>query len=80
MNRIQHPSNNHVLAPPPGMTPEECVALPVTRTVINGHRAFVSFWQPDAEELALIAQGKPLALVVFGNSHPVVGLAVDSTK
>ena len=78
MRRTQHPSNNDVLGAPAGMTVEECNALPITRVRYeNGIHAVASYWQPSVEELALLAKGNPVRLLVLGNTHAPLLLGVD---
>jgi hypothetical protein len=80
MRFIQHTSNNGVLGAPPGWDQKElpCGALPITRTEIDGHAVMVSFWKPDADELAALQAGKAVALLVYGNVHPVVAISVGT--
>lgn len=77
MHFTQHPSNNAVLGAPPGWDQKElpCGALPVTRTDVEGKPVMVSFWRPDADELAALAKGGTVALFVYGDAHPVVAMA-----
>lgn len=82
MNAIRHHSNNGTLGRPDGMTDAECQALPVTRIVYDlagGDQApaSVSYWQPTAEQLALLNAGKPVWLSVMGHAHPPVMLGVE---
>ncbi|MDR7331732.1 hypothetical protein [Roseateles asaccharophilus] len=82
MNHVAHPTNNATLAPPPGMTPDQCDALPITRILydqVDGSTipACVSFWQPSAEQLALLNAGRPVWLSALGLSHPPVMLGVE---
>lgn len=78
MMRQQHRSNNDVLRAPAGMTIEECSALAVTRIQYeDGTPAVASYWLPTGEELARLNEGKPIALVVLGRTHPPLFLAVD---
>lgn len=78
MNPIHHPSNNSVLAPPPGMTPEQCAPLPITRVLYSDQTpAVVSFWQPSAEQLALLNAGKPVWLSILGRTHPPPAIGVE---
>jgi len=45
MNRTQHPSNNDVIGAPPGMSNDECFALPITRLQYSdGAPAVASYW------------------------------------
>jgi hypothetical protein len=78
MNKTQHPSNNAVLGAPPGMSREECGALPITRIEYSdGTQAVASFWTPSEAELQLLNSGKPVRLVVLGKTHPPLSLGVD---
>lgn len=78
MRRTQHPSNNDVLGAPPGLTIDECNALPITRVVYeNGVRAVASYWRPTREELKLLADGHYVRLMVLGDTHPPLLLGVD---
>lgn len=79
MQYIQHPSNNAVLGAPQGWNQKElpCGALPVTRTDVEGKPVMVSFWRPDADELAALAKGGTVALFIYGEAHPVVALAAS---
>jgi len=79
MRYIQHPSNNFVLGAPKGWDQKElpCGALPVTSLDVEGKPAMVSFWRPDAEELAALNAGGTVALWVYGTTHPVVAVGVD---
>lgn len=79
MTPRQHPSNNAVLGSPPGVTTEQCQALPITRVVYEpgGMQAVVSYWQPSAEQLRLLNEGKAVWLSVWGRTHPPVALGVD---
>ena len=79
MERMQHHSNNAVLGAPKGWDQGElpCGALPITRIVDGGITQVVSFWKPNADELAALAAGKPVMLFVVGNTMPPVALAVE---
>lgn len=77
MNAIQHPSNNRVLGAPPGVPIEECRALPITDTELNGYPAVASFWRPEPEELAALNAGKAVVLVVAGHTHPPLFVGVE---
>ncbi|WP_044528699.1 hypothetical protein [Herbaspirillum sp. B65] len=78
MNFTTHPSNNGVLGAPAGWDQERiaCDGLPVTCSEISGQQVVISYWQPSAEEIALLVAGKPVGLVVFGGTMPPVALAV----
>lgn len=78
MDRHQHPTNNDVLGAPPGMSHDECHALPITRIQYSdGTPAMASYWRPTPAELALLQAGQPVRLTVLGTSHPPVMLGVD---
>ena len=79
MDRTQHPSNNFVLGAPVGWNQKElpCSALPVTRLVVDGKPAMVSFWRPTPEELAALNRGGTVALWVYGEAHPPVAVGVE---
>lgn len=53
MNKLQHPSNNHVLGAPKGWDQSQlpCEALPVTLCQVEGVPAVQSYWKPSKEEL-----------------------------
>lgn len=80
MNKVQHPSNNGVLGAPAGWNQAgfPCGALPITRTECEGQPAIVSYWEPNAEELAALNAGSPIALWVIGQTMPPVALSVDA--
>jgi hypothetical protein len=82
MNRTQHPSNNLVLGAPSGWNQGElpCGALPVTRMVVEGKPAIVSFWKPTSEELVALNRGSSVALWVIGDTMPPVSLEVDDVR
>lgn len=78
MNRVQHPSNNAVLAAPPGAKADEVTAIAVTHVVYaDGVQAVLSFWQPTTEELRLLNLGRPVRFGIFGTTHAPVYLGVD---
>lgn len=77
MDFIQHPSNNRVLGAPAGVPIEECRALFITDTAMNGAHAIASFWKPSPEELALLNAGKPVVLIVQGYTHPPLFVGVE---
>lgn len=78
MERMHHKTNNGVLAPPPGSSPEECVALPVTNVLFaDNQRGRITYWRPNVQELAMMAAGAPVRLCVLGSVHPPVHLGVE---
>lgn len=80
MRYVQHPSNNFVLGAPKGWDQKElpCGALPVTRTEVEGKPVMVSFWRPDAADLAALNRGEAVTLWVYGETHPVVAVGGHS--
>lgn len=76
MRPTQHPSNTRVLGAPPGWDQKELPvhALAVTDSVQDGVPTILSYWKPDAAELALLNAGGLVALSVVGRSMPPVGL------
>ena len=79
MQKIQHRSNNGVLGAPAGWDQGElpCNALPVTRTHVGDLPAVVSYWRPDADELAALNAGGAIRLWVVGATMPPVMLDVE---
>lgn len=79
MNKIQHSSNNGVLGAPAGWDQAElpCNALPITRTHVGDLPAVVSYWRPDAVELAALNAGGAVRLWVVGATMPPVMLDVE---
>ena len=78
MRAIQHRTSNAVLGAPKGSTVEECRPLPITRIQYpDGTPAVGSFWKPDAEQLALLAAGASVRLIVLGTTHPPLSVGVD---
>lgn len=79
MNFISHPTNNLVMKAPEGATNVD--DLPVTIAKLSdGSQAIVSFWKPDAEELAALNAGKPVMLYILSPQHPVVSLGVEAIE
>lgn len=70
MKPADFPLANVTLQPPEGMS--DCVPLPVCAT--DG--TITSIWEPTDEERAAIAAGGRIALTVWGNAHPPVGIGV----
>jgi len=67
----QHPSNNDVLAAPPGDTMEECRPAPITRTIYSdGTPSVATYWQPTEHERALLASGGIVRVEVLGQTMP----------
>ena len=81
MERTQHPTNNAVLGAPPGISIDNCGALPITRVLFtNGDQACVSFWRPSASELRLLNAGHSVRLCVMGTTHAPLSIGVDGDK
>lgn len=80
MEPIQLEGMNRKLSPPPNWNPEvdgECGDLHVFAQVPpGGSLRMTSAWKPDAEELAALARGCPVALTVFGSAIPPMALGV----
>lgn len=56
------------------MTGEGCFDLPIVRD--PEAETQTSYWKPDADELAQLNAGVPVALTIFGRFHPPVKLSV----
>lgn len=70
MTPFKHPLCNDILRRPPGTTEEECGDLHIVRE--NGQ--VMSFWKPDAQELAGLNEGGAIGLIVQGATHPPVSV------
>lgn len=55
---------------------EGCSTLPV----VSDGRGFSSFWKPTPEELAALAAGATVQLIVLGSGHPPVSLYVNNPE
>lgn len=79
MRPTQHSSNNRVLGAPAGWDQGElpCGALAITDAVQAGVPSVVSFWRPDAEELAALNAGGLIYLSVVGRTMPPMSLGVE---
>lgn len=78
MDRSQHATNNDVLGAPPGVSIDQCQALPITRIRYpDGTPAVCSFWTPTPDELARLNAGRAVRLCVVGVTHPPLHLGVD---
>lgn len=79
MKAIVHKSTNVVFGPPPAEGDQviDCDSLPATRGVFGGKAGIVSFWTPDADELAALNAGGSIALCILGGVMPVVSLAIE---
>ena len=76
MKIINHSACNAVIGAPEDMQDGSCESLPVAYQTTNDGTFAVSFWEPDATELAVLAQGGGIALWVRaqGRQHPVVAV------
>ena len=81
MNKIQHISNNAVLGAPQDWDQGEmpCNALPITRRHVGDLPVVLSYWRPDAGELAALNAGGAVRLWVVGATMPPVMLDVESS-
>jgi len=78
MIRSQHPTNNAVLGAPPGMTIEECQALPITAgRYEDGTTSLKSYWKPTEVELEILKQGGYVTLEVLTTQHPPVIIGAE---
>jgi hypothetical protein len=77
MRKHQHTTNNVILEYGPSVGVFEERAIPATRAMLEpGIKGFLTFWKPSLEEIELIRQGKPIALLLAGDDHPRVKLMV----
>lgn len=79
MRPTQHPSNNRVLGAPADWDQNElpCGALAITDVVYEGVRHMVSFWRPDANDLAVLNAGGTVSLWVVGATMPPASINVE---
>ena len=79
MRPTQHPSNNRVLGAPAGWDRSElpCGALAITDQIIDGVPHVVSFWRPDADDLAKLNAGGTVALWIVGRTMPPASVGVE---
>ena len=79
MQPTQHPSNNDVLRPPPGVSNDECRPLAITRVIYepSNLQAVVSYWKPSADELRLLNEGRAVYMSCWGQTHPPIAIGVD---
>lgn len=76
MEILNHPLCTQVIGAPSDMPEPACAPLPIAvHTDADGQWA-ISFWMPDASELAMLNAGGCVALHVraSGRQHPVVGV------
>lgn len=76
MKILNHPACTHQLGAPSDMQDGSCDALPVMYQTTEHGTFAVSFWQPDADDLAELLAGGGINLWVRapGRQHPVVAL------
>lgn len=74
MEIFRHSACTHELGAPADVQDGSCETLPVAYVTTEHGMFALSFWKPDAHELALINAGHPVALGVraVGRQHPVV--------
>lgn len=70
---------NVILAPPEGMSKDDCSALPVRVSATNVGPVMVSAWFPTPGELARLNLGAAIHLHIFGQAHPPVAVTVDDS-
>jgi hypothetical protein len=78
MKPIQHVSTNVILKAPADLPVSKCADMPAT--IIsweNGGRGVISYWRPDAAELALLNAGNCVRVFAIGASQPPLALGVD---
>lgn len=83
MHAHQHPTTNTLLTAPAG-TPD-VVSLPVSAVLLptpgfGATPAVVSYWRPDADELARLNAGKSVAVIVLGTTQPPMRVCVDTEE
>lgn len=83
MQPIKHPSSDLTLGPAKGdedtvqVLHATRVALVHDETKHVAAQCIVTYWQPDAADLVLLGQGRPLRLSVMGGKHPPVWIGVE---
>lgn len=77
MKIVNHPLCTAVIGAPSDMRDGSCSGLPVAYTTDEYGTWALSFWKPDAEELAMLMNGGGIVLHVraHGRQHPVIGMA-----
>ena len=55
---------------------ENCQDLHVRVENLDGQRVITSAWFPTKEEIALMQEGQPIHLHIYGSGHPVVAMSV----
>lgn len=82
MKILTHPLCNTSIGAPTDMQDGSCETLPVHQMRDNHGQWSVSFWEPNADELAVLNAGGSIALHVraVGRQHPVVGMSVQPAE
>lgn len=76
---------NDELAPPHGMSDEDCYSLPIERkeqVLPTGVKVptVTSFWSPSPEELEALKNGGLVVLTIVGVTHPPVMVGVGEVE
>lgn len=81
MNPVKTATSTGDLAPPPGVSDEECGHLPYRYAPQpDGSTVFASVWELTSEERGRIAAGANIELEVWAFTHPPVSLAATDEK
>lgn len=80
MRATQHKTNNRVLGAPKGWDQAElpCNAIALTDVLVEGMPAVMTFWIPDASELAVLNAGGFVTLCIPGNTMPPAAIRVEA--
>lgn len=75
MNPIEFPQVNAEFRPPPDLDESQCMTIhaykgKVVGGSVDGAAIVVVAWQPTAEEIELIRQGRPIFLSMLGGLAP----------
>jgi len=57
-----------------------CDTLPIIDGDCNGVPVMVSLWKPSPKELEMLNSNGHIELWVYGDNHPVVGVAVNDVR
>jgi hypothetical protein len=76
MEIVKHPLCTAIIGAPSDMQDGSCCGLPVAYHSDEYGMWALSFWKPDAEELAALAKGGGIVLHVRAHArqHPVIGM------
>ena len=82
MDIVNHSLCDRLLDAPDDMPEPVCEKLPVREFSDQHGNWSISFWQPSADELAILNGGGTIALWVReqGDNHPVVGMGVQEKE